>query len=576
MENEYSLMQLINSKGDFNVKGVDEFMQKTGLSKCGLSYAVVAIMGPQSSGKSTLLNHLFGSNFREMDASKGRNQTTQGIWMEKCAGVEPFIIAMDLEGNDGNERGEDDTAFEKQSALFALAIADIVIVNMWCHDVGREHGANKPLLRTVFQVMMSLFSARKTTMLFVLRDKTKTPLPLLEQTLKKNCEKIWDSIPKPANHIDTLLSDLFNVEVTALSSYEEKEELFKEEVAGLRRRLLESISRSGLVGDRQGVVPASEFSFSAQKIWKSIKENKDLDLPAHKVMVATVRCEQIANEKLHQFLSNKDWLALQMAIQSRPVSGFGNKLSSILETYFSEYDKEAFYFDENVRNEKREQLKSKAFNILRPLYLKLLGHLHSKALENFKSRLEHKLSKEVGFATSAKSCINSVMLEFDQACADASIRQVNWDTSEVRKKLSQDIDSYKSSVFEEILSKVKVRYQEALDKALSKPLDSLFELPNGETWASIRKLLSSEIDIAQSGLLADISGLELEVEKRNKMIQDLRDYARNMVERKAREEARKVLHSMTVRFSTILNNAKKKDSKKIIGDGYTEVIFLAI
>jgi Fe-S cluster assembly ATPase SufC len=30
-------------------------------------------MGPQSSGKSTLLNHLFGTNFREMDAFRGRH-----------------------------------------------------------------------------------------------------------------------------------------------------------------------------------------------------------------------------------------------------------------------------------------------------------------------------------------------------------------------------------------------------------------------------------------------------------------------------------------------------------------------
>ena len=38
---------------------------------------VVAILGPQSSGKSTLLNHLFGSKFTEMDAMSGRGQTTQ-------------------------------------------------------------------------------------------------------------------------------------------------------------------------------------------------------------------------------------------------------------------------------------------------------------------------------------------------------------------------------------------------------------------------------------------------------------------------------------------------------------------
>ena len=55
------------------------------------------------------------------------------------------------------------------------------------------------------------------------------------------------------------------------------------QVAQLRERFFHSISPGGLAGDRRGVVPASGFSFSAQQIWKVIKENKDLDLPAHKV-----------------------------------------------------------------------------------------------------------------------------------------------------------------------------------------------------------------------------------------------------------------------------------------------------
>ena len=56
------------------------------------------------------------------------------------------------------------------------------------------------------------------------------------------------------------------------------------QVAALRQRFFNSTSPGGLAGDRQGVVPASGFSFSAQQIWKVIKENKDLDLPAHKVL----------------------------------------------------------------------------------------------------------------------------------------------------------------------------------------------------------------------------------------------------------------------------------------------------
>ncbi|KAM0928875.1 hypothetical protein ACQ4PT_001938 [Festuca glaucescens] len=267
MEEPCLSTQLIDGDGVFNVSGLESFLKEVKLAECGLSYAVVSIMGPQSSGKSTLLNHLFRTNFREMDAFRGRSQTTKGIWMAQAKNIEPCTLVMDLEGTDGRERGEDDTAFEKQSALFALAVSDIVLINMWCHDIGREQAANKPLLKTVFQVMMRLFSPRKTTMLFVIRDKS----------------KIWDGVPKPHAHKETPLSDFFNVQVVALNSYEEKEELFKEQV-----------------------------------------------------MVATVRCEEIGNEKLASFTADEEWQQFEEAVQSDYVPGFGKHISSLLDRCLSE------------------------------------------------------------------------------------------------------------------------------------------------------------------------------------------------------------------------------------------------
>ncbi|KAH0927299.1 hypothetical protein HID58_019555 [Brassica napus] len=493
--------QLIDGDGTFNVTGVDHFIKEVKLEECGLSYAVVSIMGPQSSGKSTLLNHLFGTNFREMDAFRGRHVllfTTKGIWIARCAGIEPCTVVMDLEGTDGRERGEDDTAFEKQSALFALAVSDIVLINMWCHDIGREQAANKPLLKTVFQVMMRLFSPRKTTLMFVIRDKTRTPLENLEPVLREDIQKIWDSVPKPQAHKETPLSDFFNVEVVALSSYEEKEEQFKEQVYNLRQRFFQSVAPGGLAGDRRGVVPANAFAFSAKQMWQVIKENKDLDLPAHKVMVATVRCEEIANEKFASFIANENWRELEEAVQSGPVSGFGKKLSSILESCLSEYDTEATYFEEGVRSAKKQQLQEKLLQ--------------------------------------------------------AVIEQAKWDTSKTREKLQRDIEAHISSVRTEKLSELTTLYQSKLNVALSGPVEALLDGANDETWPAIRKLLKREAELAVYGLSDALSGFDMDKETRNKMLTDLENYARGIVETKAKEEAGRALMRMKDRFATIFSH----------------------
>ncbi|OIV96013.1 hypothetical protein TanjilG_27117 [Lupinus angustifolius] len=546
--------QLIDGDGEFNATGLDHFIRTVNLSSCALSYAVVAIMGPQSSGKSTLMNHLFHTNFREMDAFRGRSQTTKGIWIANCVGIEPATIAMDLEGTDGRERGEDDTAFEKQSALFALAVSDIVLINMWCHDIGREQAANKPLLKTVFQAMTRLFSPRKTTLLFVIRDRTKTPLEHLEPILQEDIQKIWDAVPKPQAHKHTPLSEFFNVNVTALSNYEEKEDKFKEEVAQLRQRFFHSIAPGGLAGDRRGVVPASAFSISAQQIWKVVRENKDLDLPAHKVMVATVRCEEIGNEKLSQLCADEGWLELDEAVRLGPVLGFGEKLSSIIDTYLSQYDREAIFFDEAVRNAKRKLLESKALDFVYPAYTTILGHLRSKALDDFKTKLEQSLSKGEGFASAVNVWTQSIMLEFDKGSSGAAVRQAIWGDSKVRDKLRRDIESHASSVRSEKLARITTNVEKQLAKALAEPVESLFEAGGKDIWLSIRKLLAHETEVAVFEFLTSIAGFELDEETVERMQQSLRDYARKVVENKAREEAGNVLILMKDKFSTVFNH----------------------
>ncbi|KAE8655467.1 Protein ROOT HAIR DEFECTIVE 3-like protein 2 [Hibiscus syriacus] len=592
-----------------------------------------------------------------MDAFKGRSQTTKGIWMAKCSGIEPCTLVMDLEGTDGRERGEDDTAFEKQSALFALAVSDIVLINMWCHDIGREQAANKPLLKTVFQVMMRLFSPRKTTLMFVIRDKTRTPLENLEPVLREDIQKIWDSVPKPEAHKETPLKEFFNVEVVALNSYEEKEELFKEQgkgdsrersapsdsrthvlrkygrtkmsslanqpnmlahvllnymclpsklfldppllddsaetfdylackqavylilllllkVSNLRQRFFHSIAPGGLAGDRRGVVPASGFSFSAQQIWQVIKENKDLDLPAHKVMVATVRCEEIAHEKYTAFIESESWRKLEEDVKTGPVSGFGKKLNSLLYTSLSEYDTEATFFDEGVRSSKRKHLEEKLFQLAQPAHQTVLGHLRSGTLEKFKEAFEKALNGGEKFAVAARNCTESYMARFDEGYEDAVVELANWDSSKFRDKLRRDIEAHVASAQAAKLSELTSAYQAKLNDSLAGPIESLFDGANNETWLSIRSLLQCETESAVSGMSKALSGFELDEHAKGKMLTSLQTYARGVVETKSKEEAGRVVIRMKDRFTTLFSH--DSDSMPRIWTGNEDIRAITI
>jgi GTPase Era involved in 16S rRNA processing len=185
--------QIIDENQKFNDF---DFITQWGLKDQGFDYHCVAVFGSQSTGKSTLLNNLFGTGFDVMDMSKGRSQTTKGLWLSLAP---QNMLIMDVEGTDGRERGEDQD-FERKSALFSLATAEVLIINMFEHAVGLYQGANMSLLRTVLEVNLQLFqkdSKTKTCLFFVLRDSTGVaPLETLAEALKQDLTKAWGELNK--------------------------------------------------------------------------------------------------------------------------------------------------------------------------------------------------------------------------------------------------------------------------------------------------------------------------------------------------------------------------------------------
>ncbi|XP_062018290.1 protein ROOT HAIR DEFECTIVE 3 homolog 2-like isoform X1 [Rosa rugosa] len=523
------IMQLINAKGEFNASGLDNFVKEVKLDSCGVFYNIVSIMGPQGGGKSTLLNQLFGTKFRVMDSHR-RTQTTKGVWIAKCVGIKDCTVAMDLEGTDSEERGQDDTSFEKQVVLFALAVSDILLINMCYKEIGREHAANKPLLRTVFQVMMQInIPKRKKTLLFVIRDAdtSENHRVALKDQLLDNIQKIWAEVQK---HAGTQLNDIFVVEVVALSHYRYEKDTFNKEVDELR--LGKAMS---MAGNREGVIPGDAFSFSSQKIWEEIKTNKELNLPSIKVLAANFMCENMAKKKFNQLISSKDWLDLVEAVKNGPVEGSGERLSSILDTHLSGYDEEAKYYDKGVRDSKRHDLlEQTALDFVLPAYTTMLRRLHSRTLENFKVELKQSLNNSgEGSTSSVSTCINSSMQKFDQGCKETAMQRANWDSSSTRKNLQLEINEHVDFLRRELI----INSKEQLSESISASARRLLEDGGQDTWIEIRKLFNHETEAAVKKLSTALARFELDKVTIHDKVQELRVHAREAVVKQAKREA---------------------------------------
>lgn len=83
---------------------------------------------------------------------------------------------------------------------------------------------------------------------------------------------------------------------------------------------------------------------------------------------------------------------------------------------------------------------------------------------------------------------------------------------------------------------------------MSEPVEALLDAASDNTWPAIRNLLRRETELAVSGLSKDISGFEIDEKTMDEMLSSLENYARNVVEAKAKEEAGRVLIRMKDRY----------------------------
>lgn len=303
-------IHLIDENKQFDSE-LDKYVDKTYTSKNaddnGLNYHIVSVFGSQSTGKSTLLNRLFGTQFDIMDETK-RQQTTKGIWFSHANHIastdentsfrkqnDSNIYVLDVEGVDGRERA-DNKDFERKSALFALATSEILIVNIFEHQVGLYQGANMELLKTVMEVNLSLFHKQheKCLLLFVVRDFTGlTSLSNLGQSLESDMQRIWTDLSKPEECKNSKLDDFFDLEFASISHKVFKPEDFEYDIKRLGDNFSDEILFNA--GKYHKKIPVDAWALYSKQIWEQIDNNQDLDLPTQQILVSKFKCNEIMN-----------------------------------------------------------------------------------------------------------------------------------------------------------------------------------------------------------------------------------------------------------------------------------------
>lgn len=465
-------VQVVDENKEFN-PNLSKYLAIEDVSPAGFNYHLISVFGSQSTGKSTLLNNLFGTQFSVMSETE-RRQTTKGIWLSKnkkqsldvegtATRMADNILVMDVEGTDGRERGEDQD-FERKSALFALATSEVLIVNIWEHQVGLYQGANMGLLKTVFEVNLQLFlkdrnTTHRSLLFFVIRDYVGgTPLASLQKTLLEDMSRLWSSISKPSGLETSTIHDYFDFQFYGLPHKGYQPDKFVQEVQKLGTRFREGIKdpkRDALKGEfsEGGVflpeyhrqIPADGFARYAEGIWDQIVNNKDLDLPTQQELLAQFRCDEILRDVMIGFdeaiipFEEKQAAAIRVGA-AEVLGGLGSAMRTARGKTLKRFEVDASRYHKGVYQRKRADLENKVDTRLKALFNGQLSAAHKLGIRDFSEAVTaavktgQKQGASYDFAEIVKKEVKVALQKFEEIARATAVEGTAW--SDYKQQLS--------------------------------------------------------------------------------------------------------------------------------------------
>ncbi|KAI8851863.1 RHD3/Sey1 [Chytridium lagenaria] len=447
------------------------------ISDRGFDYNVVAVFGSQSTGKSTLLNRLFGTNFDVMNEATGRQQTTKGIWVSKAN--EANLMVLDVEGTDGGERFEDQD-FERKSALFSLAISEVVIVNMYENSVGLYNGANLGLLKTVLDVNLQLFQ----------------------------------QAGKPSGKEDSKIDDFFDFAFAGLPHKIFARESFENSVSKLRSKFIDKTNPDYVFKPNYHKhIPADGFPIFAQNIWAKILSNRDLDLPTQTQLLAQHRCEEIAKEVFEKFTGTVGKFK-GLLESGNVIETLGAEINTIVDECLVDFDREASRYHSAVYKEKRAEFYERMAVALNVFYVQQLGNLHKKAVAVFKSSLAAKLANEEagGFSVKLRDATAEAEKLYTNGAEGASfgakLKGANWDNTKYTSLFLGEIARIGKEKRSEAIDKMVKGLEKTAGEALSDSVQLAFNEGSLQLWKNVVMAFKGTVEITETQLRKKCQGFE--------------------------------------------------------------------
>mmetsp|Transcript_14378 Transcript_14378/g.24485 ORF Transcript_14378/g.24485 Transcript_14378/m.24485 type:complete len:402 (+) Transcript_14378:377-1582(+) len=382
-------------------------------------------------------------------------------------------------------------------------MADVLLINLWYNDLGRYEGSNFGLLQVILESNLKLFGqSYKKKLVFVVRDfiAKGDNEQRSRDNIFKDIEKIWnEKIYKPEQHKNSLYSDFFEIEFCFLPNKIFVEEQFNEACLALKARLTKDTEGTLFPKkNNENNVPVDGLSYFIDQTWATIKDQKDLNLPDQREMVAEYRCNQIKDEAFEKV--DEAVKTLEKESKSQLLQDFKQRSGRIIWECFDYYEAQASQYKsqvyEKIRGDMRKLIHQELFFAC-DAQVKLNTLITRKEFERAMGSLVKKDSINDKFSSESMSLLNRTLNCFKDFVKSVIVEDTNWEEMcqhhvfELQDSLERLRDQFKKEEIKKLRELTLNNIKETIDEIVNDPVCNL----NDNFWAEVNKPLLKELKL---------------------------------------------------------------------------------
>lgn len=271
---------------------------------------------------------------------------------------------------------------------------------------------------------------------------------------------------------------------------------FESEVSTLRERFLDSIHPTYMFQalKQNSDVPLDGLQNYIARIWKKIRDCKDLDLPNQKILMAMYRCKEIKKE-IYESIITPQIQEIDRRLTENIYLDLASDSCKVYNTAIEKFNQQTKYYDAEEADKHREEIISDLNNYLTSLLKKQLGAIQKYAKKQLKMQID-----KIGFEDVYFNNFDSYANASKEALKHEIFKMIDLSkTSEVQ----YNTDSFKNEIHQEILDAFDSHKKMHLEKFVSHFLEKQIAGPVIENIKSLFRRLEVDFWLKFNGFYLD-------------------------------------------------------------------------